>query len=426
MSLRRASYHLHTALIVDPQGAQSAAAVLDFVRRFDDFLDHCDHEPRLAFGVIQNGARFLERYLSLRPEHFERLEAVGEAKKLVTAPFYLSPQGDSILSPELFIRNLLLGRQTVQVFARPLEICWLPFKLRLPAYVPQLVHGFGMRTLILPMPTEGSAEGRWRGDEGSEICVGWALSNAESGESIAALRAHFAPLNQSGEMLILCPWDSGGALAFSQMSAARQVVDEVFSSHPGHYGRALETYARRCDLPLLTLEPYVGAASPQITAAEHLLTHHLEPASIVAAYGALPAFLPHPQRMLQQLWRGLISASVAPERMEAEASLEAIYETASALGVERSEWLSAVIKSDHPDFVISAAKLPESGMGLIVRGVNMGTASIWVRLRPFRRFERALVLRHDESPTGGTMGLEAEGAIRFLAEPARFLTFGFG
>lgn len=426
MSLRRASYHLHTAFIVDPQGAQSAAAVLDFVRRFDDFLDQCDHEPRLAFGVIQNGARFLERYLSLRPEHFERLEAVGAEKKLVAAPFYLSPQADSIFSPELFIRNLLLGRQTVQVFARPLDTCCLPFQVRLPAYLPQLVHGFGMRTLIMPMPAEGSAEGRWRGDEGSEVLVGWALSSEESGESLAALRAHFAPLNQSGEMLIHCPWDSGGTHVFSQMNEARQASDEVFSSHPGRYGRALETYARRCDLPLLTLEPSVGAASPRITAAEHLMTHHLEPASALAAYDAFPGFLPHPQRMLQQLWRGLISASVAPERMESEASLEAIYETASALRVEQSEWLSAVIKSDHPSFVLSAAKLPESGAGLIVRGVNMGQTPIWVRLRPFRRFERALVLRHDESPTGGTMGLEDDGAIRFLAEPARFLTFEFG
>lgn len=426
MSLRRASYHLHTALIIDPQGSQNPASVLDFVRRFDDFLDQCDHDPRLAFGVIQNGARFLESYLSLRPEHFERLEAVGGAQKLITTPFYLSPQADSILSPELLIRNLLLGRHTIQIFARPLDTCWLPFKVGLPAYLPQLVHSFGMRTLIMPMPAEGSAEGRWRGDEGSEVVVGWALSSGAFGQSVAALRTLFAPLNQSGEMLILCPWDSGGALAFSQMSEARQASDEVFSSHPGRYGRALETYARRCDLPLLTFEPPVKAGSPQIATAERLMTHHLEPASIAAAYGALPGFLPRPQRMLQQLWRGLIGASVAPERTEGKASLEAIYETASALEVDQSEWISAVIKSDQPDFMISAAKLPESGMGLIVRGVNMGQTPIWVRLRPFRPFERAFVLNHDESPTGGTMGLEDEGAIRFLAEPARFLTFGFG
>jgi hypothetical protein len=88
---------------------------------------------------------------------------------------------------------------------------------------------------------------------------------------------------------------------------------------------------------------------------------------------------------------------------------------------------TSIVTSSDPGFHITAVKPPEEAerSGMIVRGYNVGGEPLWVTLTPWRPFAAVEVMTIDESPTGGKLVAESNGAVYFKAGPHRILTFWF-
>jgi hypothetical protein len=323
--------------------------------------------------------------------------------------------------------------------------------------MPQVLKGFGIETALTACGLGNCErlEWRWQGDDGTQILLGHRLMGA----SIPTLRAAAAPYSESGHLLLCYPWLSDSSrsarLDFLKTLPAAQVElhDDVFHSHPAAYARALQSYARSHDLPLLRdMPPTPKSVAPsdwvwdQGTEGERLLTQVLEPLLAWGEYlesGDAETHIRRPQALIRKLWQLLLENQTPPIMRgtahsavydEVDRRYRQVLQAVSGLvdslgaGVDliRSRVDRVMIVSD-PGFRVTAAKLPEDSerKGLIVRGYNATSAPLMITLKPWRRFAAADVVTLDEAPTGGTMGLNEEGAIQFRAAPRRLLTFWF-
>ncbi len=123
---------------------------------------------------------------------------------------------------------------------------------------------------------------------------------------------------------------------------------------------------------------------------------------------------PRPQQWIRKLWQArLTQAPGWQEIIRAEVEPFGVFDTSPAKAT--------------PGFEITTCKLPDNPEkdGVVVRGYNATENALPVTLQPCRPFQRVEVLRLDESPTGGTLNIDANGAITFRAAPRRLLTFWF-
>jgi alpha-mannosidase len=456
---RRASYILHVASITghDREGADPfLVARLRLIRLLDEALDLCESDPRFQHLTLEGGAILLEDYLTLRPEHFERVEQAIQSERLLAGPWYALPD-PSRVGAESLIRNLLIGQRTVRVFGPPMPVGYLPERCGLPEIMPQVFKGFGIETALAARGPENREmlEQRWQGDDGTQILLGHRLIGAP----IQTLRGAAAPYSESGHVLLCYPWLSdpsrAARLDFLKTLPAAQVElrDDVFHSHPAAYARALQSYARSHDLPLLReMSPAPEPTAPpdwvrdQGTEGERLLAQVLEPLLAWGEYlesGDVETHIRRPQALIRKLWQ-LLLENQTPSILRGTAH-NAVYDevnrryqqvSQAVLGLIGSleagadlthSWVDRVVTVSDPGYRVTAAKLPEDSerKGLIVRGYNTTGALLLITLKPWRRFAAADVVTLDEATTGGTMGLDEAGAIRFRAAPCRLLTFWF-
>ncbi|MCC7206637.1 MAG: hypothetical protein IT323_04985, partial [Anaerolineae bacterium] len=145
-------------------------------------------------------------------------------------------------------------------------------------------------------------------------------------------------------------------------------------------------------------------------------------------------FIRRPQAILRRAWLSLlhglavVGENVAEgERLarEADGLARALVARLGGAPDFGAQFEAVVTASDG--FRILAAKLPEdpARRGLVVRGLNPGDGPAQVAVRPWRRFALAHVLGLDETPTGGALAVDPNGAIRFRAAPGRIVSFLF-
>jgi len=375
--VRRASFVLHIAPTLDQPVFPGG-----LVNTLDSFLD-----AQSAILSVPN-ALWIDQYLTIRPEFFERVEAAAQSRRLLIGPWYAFSES-STSSAESLIRNLSLGLDTARALSglKRLSIA-VPWSGPIPWYVPQLLDEFGIKTLIIPR-AEPPLEQRLTGPAEHTIYQCQALTLTD-GQSLADLRAEAAPYCQSGHMLILTPPDVSGELP------AAPVTDILAFSHAGAYAREIESAAALQSWPdaALSLSSDFQADHPLLAVERAAVQHTADDAR----------WFPRPQTWLRSLWQAQFSG--APQAQP-----------------DFSAPLSALVDATPP-FVISALKPADKTESCIIRGWNAGPEPIAVTLRLWRRFERADVLRADETPTGGTLGIDADGCLRFRAVPGRILTFG--
>ena len=446
---KRASYTLHIASVAghDREGRDPfPVARLRLVRLLDEALNLIDHEPRFGQFTLDGGAIGIEDYLTLRPEHFERVERAVRTRRLLLGPWYVQP---SAIHPdvEISIRNLLLGLRTCRVFGRPLMTGYLPGipAQRLPGFLPGVLKGFGIETAILAADDGAPLEGELLGDDGTRLPFGSVIDGAGGGIARGAY-AH----SISGHALVACPWFSSPSrqarLAFLRavpdLKGAPQ--DDAFHSSPEGYAAALRKLPLVGDgLHCLQLDESPASPDPAdpLAAMARRLCAVVEPLAVLGEHAA-PLddewHLRRPVAAIRAMWQLLLEC-LGGDAAETAARLRRIEAMAAALcaplhGLHGGDPASApescfaqVIRVSAPGFRILAARLPEDAGrgGFIVRGVNATAAPLSVTLTPWRRFGAAGVMTLDETPTGGTMGLDADGAMRFQAAPHRLLTFWF-
>jgi len=413
---RYASHALH--VILTEGGALSradgAAERLHRIQVIDAILKTLESDARLTHFTLIGGTRRLEDYLTLRPEHFPLIEMAIRQRRLILNPVLLMPT--ATFSPEMLIRTLLLGGQSAAAFGRFHPALILS---ALPSELPQIAAGFGQSTLLMLTPSADTATmspvfpllSQQQGDDGTVLIVARALSL----NALIGAREQWTAGATSRHLAADLAWEEG--VLDSLNATIPTKPDERFLSHAPAFLRAIQG-----DTQSEALAPLAIPNQPHtFTEGERLLREVIEPAAVLAHYGALPMTFPRPTALIRSLWTEVIHAHVGDRSPRLD-----IAAYAAVLASGRESPLNDAVRVEGEKFRIMAVKPAEGGAGWVVRGVNEGVEPAYVTLTPFRPFRRVAVLRMDETPTGGVMGVEKDGAIRFKAAPKRMLTFGFG
>ncbi|MEP7288650.1 MAG: glycosyl hydrolase-related protein [Chloroflexota bacterium] len=518
--LKRASYVLHVCSVAglnwipSNRSASFPAMRIDVVKPLDEALDLFDDEPRFQHFTLDGETFWLEEYLSIRPENFERVEAAVQAGQLLIGPWYIQP--DPKADSELLIRNLMIGLRTARVFGQPMLVGYLPHWRKIAGQLPQILKGFGINSVIVGHVEADSLEVLCTGIDGTQIIVSQLRSPEPSNSMTLTVndgfedeRHQLAPYSQSGHLLLIRPWywfssRKDRLRLFQTMPTAQMALhDDVFHSNPAAYAKAIQANREPLSEVVLT------SAVPDDKPADWTPMQSLEMLSAwVENMKPLASEwqFRHPQTLLQTLWKTylrkqrldpdlehtvdvLMSWAIAdianqintwllpmpygtrahvvfnPTNQPTIVTVTAAKQTQVAVPAlsyvtinstqrdrnvntiyvtpytppargrvlatdihEGSLPLSAsIISVSEPNFHISTVKLPEDADrgGMIVRGTNQNSEAVWVTLTPWRPFATVEVVTLDESPTGGKLAPESEGAVRFYARPHGILTLWF-
>ncbi len=114
----------------------------------DGVLDTLERDPSFRSFTLDGQAILLEDYVDVRPENEGRLRAMLAAARLEAGPSYVLPD-EILVGGESLVRNLLLGRRVCRRFGiEPSGAGYLPDSFGHPAQLPQILAGFGLRTLL--------------------------------------------------------------------------------------------------------------------------------------------------------------------------------------------------------------------------------------------------------------------------------------
>jgi alpha-mannosidase len=128
----------------------------------DGVLDTLERDPSFTSFTLDGQAIVLEDYVEVRPENEARLRALLAAGRLEAGPSYVLPD-EILVGGEALVRNFLLGRRVCRRFGiEPSGAGYLPDSFGHPAQLPQILAGFGLRTLLFS---------RGLGDELDEVGV---------------------------------------------------------------------------------------------------------------------------------------------------------------------------------------------------------------------------------------------------------------
>ncbi|MCC7449217.1 MAG: hypothetical protein IT324_17490 [Anaerolineae bacterium] len=417
-------------------------ARLRLIRLLDDVLDRFDTDPRFRHFTLDGQSILLEDYLSLRPENFERVEQAVQDGKLLVGPWYVQPEL-ALASPEALIRNLMIGLRTARVFGPAMTVAYLPEIHLLPNYLPQLLKGFGIDTLIIPRQADDQpTEMIWEGDDGTQILLG---TFSPLDDDLIAMRERLAPYSESGHLLVISQEQAGLTPVLSTIQPTP--TDDSFHSNLMGYAKALASYSRSHPLPVVRGNIGVFGETIQArglmdqwydysgfrrttahlieTMEEYFLSMECQPPSVDKT-------LARPQLFIQGLWREVLKDQRTlfsrndGDHQEAKLHADRMVKLVAWL-TETEPSLVADVRSSEHRFHITATKLPDDSdrAGMIVRGHNTTDEPLWVTLTPWRSFAAVDVVTLDEEPTGGKLAVEADGSIQFKAAPHRLLTFWF-
>jgi alpha-mannosidase len=114
----------------------------------DGVLETLELDDSFTSFTLDGQAILLEDYVEVRPENEARLRALLAAGRLEVGPSYVLPD-EIIVGGESLVRNLLLGRRVCHRFGvEPSTAGYLPDSFGHPAQLPQILAGFGIRTLL--------------------------------------------------------------------------------------------------------------------------------------------------------------------------------------------------------------------------------------------------------------------------------------
>jgi len=441
----RARYVWHVVNMAghDREGAEPfPVARLRLIRLLDDVLDLFDSDPRFHHFTLDGQSVLLEDYLSLRPENFERVEKAVQDGKLLVGPWYVQPEL-ALVTPEALIRSLMIGLRTARVFGPPMTVAYLPEIHLLPNYLPQILKGFGIDTLIIPRQADDQpTEMIWEGDDGTQILLGTFSSLVDD---MVSMRDRLAPYSESGHLLVISTGQAGLTPSLSAIQTT--LNDDVFHSNLMGYAKALTIYASNHALPVM--RGNIGAFQEVIHAKGLMdqwyaysgfrrttvrLMETLEDIFLSLECQTVMdnKALARPHLFIQSLWRETLKdqrtmfSGNDDDHQEAKLHADRMVKLVTHLIENESNSMAGIRSSEHK-FDITATKLPEDSerTGMIVRGYNTTDESLWVTLTPWRPFARVDVVTLDEEPTGGKLAVEADGSIQFKAAPHRLLTFWF-
>lgn len=436
--LRYASYHLHilSALAHVHRAKPTLRDQIALVQALDSALDLLESEPTFQRLAVADGCAVLEDYLRLRPEQLERLESAVQRGAVWINPFYVLPKF-FLHTPEAVIRSLLRGTRSAESLGGRMSVVLCLGAEFLPAWLPQVLRGFGLQAILTDWHAAHPLEQLWQGDDGSQVLLAAAHGWLAPDQAIESAYQRAAPYCHSGHLMLpfrlTAPLSANTWRAWFASLQQQRPIDILMHSTPETYIRALRPTAdasvwRAGD------EAPAEQAFDAFTALERFLTQTLEPLIAFLALQGSPTMLRQPQRLVDQLWQPLFDWQNEPLE-DAEQALRAhlgvLASESEALARQGGIDLNApslsarLVRADDARFELTACKLPTDPTrdGLVVRGRLEAPEPARIALIPFRRFADCQVVSLAEVPTGGHLAVEADGAFRFRAEPRYLYTF---
>lgn len=122
----------------------------------DKIIETLEQNPEFSLFTLDGQTCVLEDYLTVRPEHAERLSRLIRAGRLVIGPWYTMPD-EFLTSAESLIQNLLLGHRIAKRYGTtPLKTGYVCDTFGHAANLPQLLGGFGISTALISRGTNDS------------------------------------------------------------------------------------------------------------------------------------------------------------------------------------------------------------------------------------------------------------------------------
>jgi alpha-mannosidase len=143
------------------------------VKSLDRLIDPVSRQPGFKTFVFDGQVAPLDHYLEVRPENEAAIRRLVKSGKLSVGPFY-TQYDEWLTGPEAIVRNCLYGNRRAREFGRVMKAGYLPDNFGHPAQMPQILAGFGLKSLIFMrgMPERSEAVGdqfRWVGLDGTRV-----------------------------------------------------------------------------------------------------------------------------------------------------------------------------------------------------------------------------------------------------------------
>ena len=136
-------------------------------------LDILDSREDFRAFTLDGQAVLLEDHLEMRPEDEERVRRHVHADRLQVGPFYVLADG-FLTSPEMLVRNLLIGQEVARRFGPPMRVGYLPDQFGSPAQYPQILAGFGIDAVVVWRGVDAErSEFWWQAPDGTKALAIW-------------------------------------------------------------------------------------------------------------------------------------------------------------------------------------------------------------------------------------------------------------
>jgi len=137
----------------------------------DAAIELLERDPDYRTYQLDGQAVVLEDYFAIRPERRERFQALVDAGRIQSGPWYVMPD-EFLPCGESLVRNLLRGHQVVEPFGPPMKVGFICDIFGHNSQLPQIFRGFGIDSAVLWRGTNyPDVKGlfRWQGADGSEV-----------------------------------------------------------------------------------------------------------------------------------------------------------------------------------------------------------------------------------------------------------------
>ncbi|MDQ0206371.1 mannosylglycerate hydrolase [Alkalicoccobacillus murimartini] len=150
----------------------SSRSTVYLVKHLSEVLDTLETNENFNYYLMDAQTSLIEDYLKYRPEDKERIEALVQAKRLLTGPWYTQTD-QLVISQESVTRNLLYGTKYAKELGHSMNIGYVPDSFGQGGNMPQIYKNFGIDRFLF---WRGVADNRlkqteflWEGDDGTQM-----------------------------------------------------------------------------------------------------------------------------------------------------------------------------------------------------------------------------------------------------------------
>ncbi len=143
------------------------------VKSLDRLIDPVSKQAGFKTFVFDGQVAPIDHYLEVKPENEAAIRKLIKSGKLSVGPFY-TQYDEWLTGPEAIVRNCLYGNRRAREYGRVMKAGYLPDNFGHPAQMPQILDGFGLKSLIFMrgMPERSEAVGdqfHWVGLDGTRV-----------------------------------------------------------------------------------------------------------------------------------------------------------------------------------------------------------------------------------------------------------------